>query len=95
VSLPPSSLKKKKKTLKNQIIMQFWTRNFQTAAKQRGVYFVANSYPSLSLKALSPYQMWESIRALQHCTDTANKSIQRESFLGRCCLAQEHWDIAS
>lgn len=56
VSLSPSSLKKKK-ILKNQIITQFWTRNFQTAAEQRGVYFVADSFPSCSLKALSPWQI--------------------------------------
>lgn len=74
--------------------MYFWTRNFQTAAEQQGVYFVANSYPSCSLKALSPYQMEGKHKSSSALHRHSKQKLLGRELLGRYCLAQEHWDIA-
>lgn len=74
--------------------MQLWIRNFQTAAEQRGVYFVTNSYPSCSLKALSPWQMEGKHKSSSALHRHSKQGCSGRMLLGQCREAREHWDIA-
>lgn len=74
--------------------MQFWTRNFQTAAEPRGVYFVANSCPSCSSGALSPWQMEGERKSASAPHRRREQKCSGRMLLGQCSVAWEYWKIA-